>query len=68
MNKYGEVVVYIHTFLTSEPDRVQWSASRYCQFIPGERDPDGHWYITPAEPQGRCGRCGKTHISDRTRN
>jgi hypothetical protein len=57
MNKYGEVVVYIHTFLTPELHGVQWSSSRHCQFTPGERDPDGHWYIRPEEPHSQSGRC-----------
>jgi hypothetical protein len=36
MNKYGEVKVSLHTFLTKGLDEYEWSASRFCHFFPAK--------------------------------
>jgi len=43
MKMYWGVEVYIHTFLTSEVDWGEWSASRTCCFAPGERATGTLW-------------------------
>jgi hypothetical protein len=43
MKAYGEVVVYIHIFLTSALVGGEWSASRSSRFTPRERAPCAHW-------------------------
>jgi hypothetical protein len=52
MMAYGEVDVYIHTFLTSVLVGGEWSASRPGCFTPGERAPvlffgDRVWLNSP---------------------
>jgi len=36
MKVYGEMEVYLHTFLTLALDGGEWSASHPCHFNPGE--------------------------------
>jgi hypothetical protein len=43
MKAYEGVDVYIHIFLTSALVGGEWSASRPCHLIPGERVPGTHW-------------------------
>jgi hypothetical protein len=43
MKAYGGVDVYIYIFFTSALVGGEWSASRLCCFIPGERAPCTHW-------------------------
>jgi hypothetical protein len=50
MKAYGGVDVQFHIFLTSVLTGGEWSASRPCRFIPGERVPDTNWiggYVGP---------------------
>jgi hypothetical protein len=42
MKTYGEVEVWLHTFLTSALVEGEWSASRPTRFTPGERVPGIH--------------------------
>jgi len=41
--EWSGVEVQFHSFLTSALDRGEWSASRLCHFISGERTPCTHW-------------------------
>jgi hypothetical protein len=43
MKTYGGVGVYTQVFLTSAIVGGEWSASRPCRFISGERAPGIHW-------------------------
>jgi len=43
MKAYGGVKVKIHTFLASEIDGGEWSASLPGRFIPRERAPGTGW-------------------------
>jgi len=43
MKMYGELEVYIHSFLTSALGEGVWSASRPACFTPEGRDPVTHW-------------------------
>jgi hypothetical protein len=59
----GVVEVQLYTFLTSELDVGEWSASRPGGFIPGVRVPDTHWI-------GGClgHRAGLYAVAKRKRN
>jgi hypothetical protein len=42
MKAYGGVDVYIYIFQTSTLAGSEWSASRPCNIIPGEKAPGSH--------------------------
>jgi hypothetical protein len=43
MKAYGGVNVYIHTFVPPALVGGEWSASRHCRFISGERANGTRW-------------------------
>jgi hypothetical protein len=61
MKGHGAVDVQIHVFLTSEVIGGEWSASRPCRLIPGERAPVTHWIGGWAGP-----RAGLDDVEKRT--
>jgi hypothetical protein len=43
MKTYGEVRVWLHSFLTWAVDGVEWSAAYPDRYTPRERAPSSHW-------------------------
>jgi hypothetical protein len=60
MKAYGGVDVYIYISLTSALPGGEWSASRPCRFIPGERTPGIHWIGGWVEPRADLGDLEKS--------
>jgi hypothetical protein len=59
MKSYGRVGVQLPTFLVSELDRCEWSASRPCRFTHGKI---ASWYPLVRKlggPLNRAERCGE---------
>ena len=46
MKAYGVLMLWLHTFLTSELDGVEWQTTSSDLFTPKESVPGNHW-VTP---------------------